>query len=256
MKKQKKYRVVYGFVIIVVWMLIYNAYSFQVHNVFLPKSVDALYVFDTYDIGVMTLCIYLFFVLIAYVTHRQKNCDEFQKPIMGIAVTIISLLLPLLFVNYGSVYTKGNRLEKISFNKIVYSNTIEEAKSAKVVLLYYGDSSVPWDGVRLQYYINFNEVSYCFESSDDYQYWQTIKKIDEIVSENSIPKEIVGAEYLPTLKRFSDIDKTLNKPFGVYSNYDLIFEIMTNNQSDQSGDGFVIDTVIPWKSWNLVIFKT
>lgn len=233
-------KVIYGLFIVLGWMFLYNIYSCQIHDIFWVNIVEPVYIFNTYDIGLISLCIYIMFIIFVNINAKNRTFKymNFKKTITWLIIAIISIFLSFLFVQQGDVFTKENKLERISFNGINYSNTIDSATHVKVVLLYYGDSSVPWEGVRLQYYIYFDEFSYCIESSNLPQYWEAITKIDEIVLQNSVPKEIIGAEYLPTLKNFSWIDQKLNCSFGTYSNYDLVFKIMTA-ESEEAGQGTV-----------------
>ena len=238
LKTRTNIKVIYGLFIVLGWMFIYNIYSYQIHDIFCGNIVEAVYIFNTYDIGLIALCIYIMFIMFVNINVQNKIFKylNFKKSITWLIIAIISISLSFLFVQQGDVFTKDNKLERISFNNINYSNRIDNATHVKVVLLYYGDSTVPWEGVQLQYYVDFDEFSYCFKSSADPRYWKTISTIDDIVLQNSIPKEIIGAEYLPTLKNFPWIDQKLNFSFGTYSNYDLVFKIMTSESADQSGE--------------------
>ena len=165
MKTRTNTKNIYGLFIVLGWMLIYSVYSHQIHDMFFGNIVEAVYIFNTYDIGLISLCIYVVFIMFTNISAQNKVFKylNFKKPITSVIISIISISLSFLFIQQGNVFTKENKIERISFNKINYSNSIASATHVKVVLLYYGDASVPWEGAQLQYYINFGEASYCFK---------------------------------------------------------------------------------------------
>ncbi len=108
---------------------------------------------------------------------------------------------------------------------------VEDIESVSCKLDYKGKEEIPYNGVRFIYEIHLCDKKVELYGTYKEAFWKNILILDKEINKCNIKKSFSGVEYIETVNHFNKIDQLCNFMFGVYSNINIIEEIMSQSVS-------------------------
>lgn len=200
-------------------------------NLIFNNKQNTLFIVETIPIAVYTFVAVTLIVLVDIFSINRKNLKNSGIGTKTIIVlSIISFLLPLMFIQVRTEVTDSNLIEYTYMGNVRKIYNIEDADYVQCNLDYSGPKDVPFNGVHFYYEICFGDTIIKIYSNSSDKYWDNIKKLDLKARKFNIKREIVGYEYIDTVKDFNNVNRVCNYPFGVFSHIDEIESIMNYSQ--------------------------
>lgn len=208
----KKYIISLG--ISLVWLIAENPI-----REWLLTDESVLFTADTKPVALYSfIALFCLFVLNVFC-----NVDLKGKRFVFLIATCF--VIPLVFFQ---VRTEVYRDKVIFYNAVGQGEELrfDEVESVSCELDYRGKEDVEFNGVRFIYKIHFSDKTVELCGSYKERYWKNLLLFDETIREYDVEKSCSGVEYINTVRRFNKIDRFCNYPFGVFSNIDIIEDIM------------------------------
>lgn len=215
----KKYSIT--FFISLVWLICES----PIREILLVKDTQILFITDTKPIALYSF-IGVFSVFILDVICNVKiDTPKF------IVISVMCFVFPLAFLQVRT---------EVYQDKIVFYDAtaqaeeyyVEDIESVSCKLDYRGKEEIPYNGVRFIYEIHLCDKKVEIYGTYKEAFWKNILILDKEINKCNIKKSFSGVEYIKTVNHFNKIDQLCNFTFGVYSNINIIEEIMS-----QSGYG-------------------
>lgn len=212
-----------AFCVAIIWLLLEDSLRWLIFE----NQSHVLFLTDTKDVSLYSLIGVLIVFFLQFYIDGAKNLKFFEVSTKNIAILyILIFLLPLPLLQVRTEITEDKIITYNVVGNIAKERSIKDAECVNCKLEYHGQPDIPNNNVRFSYTIVFsNDEIHIYLDSNE-KLWQNIQLLDKKIIKHKIEKNVFGYEYINTIREFNLIDRTVNKPFGVYSNIDIIESIM------------------------------
>lgn len=214
----KKYTIT--FLISLVWLICENT----IREILLVKNTQVLFVTDTKPVALYSFIGLLCVFVLEIICNVKIDTPKF------IVISVMCFVFPLAFLQVRT---------EVYQDKIVFYDAtaqaeeyyVEDIESVSCKLDYKGKEEIPYNGVRFIYEIHLCDKKVELYGTHKEAFWKNILILDKEINKCNIKKSFSGVEYIETVNHFNKIDQLCNFMFGVYSNINIIEEIMSQSVS-------------------------